>query len=291
MRRSSLLLGASAVVASVALTACGAHDVSGSAIGSNGVAAQGGSTATGGQIRTMDDLANAVGSDVNHKNSVHLTMSADLPGAGSMSGSGDASFAQPVSEQLTMSAQGMQIKMILLDNAFYMDVPELQQATGKPWLKIDGSGNDPVDQAFGSMIKLTQQNADPSQILTQLEGAGTLQSTTQETVDGQATTHYKVQVDVNKMIAKQTDPTTKQLLQQAQAHGMGNYPVDVWLANSDNLPVKMQVVTPTADATGSATQVTMTMNFTNWGEPVHITAPPADQVGSFSDIPGMSGGH
>jgi hypothetical protein len=32
---------------------------------------------------------------------------------------------------------------------------------------------------------------------------------------------------------------------------------------------------------GGAQQVALTANYTNWGQPVSITAPPADQVGSL----------
>jgi hypothetical protein len=50
---------------------------------------------------------------------------------------------------------------------------------------------------------------------------------------------------------------------------------DVWL-NSDNLPVRIAF---SENVAGAKTSITMT--YRQWGAPVSIQAPPADQIGAL----------
>ena len=47
---------------------------------------------------------------------------------------------------------------------------------------------------------------------------------------------------------------------------------DIWL-DGDARPVKLAM---------SSSEYSLDLHFSKWGEPVHVTAPPASQVGSFS---------
>jgi hypothetical protein len=52
---------------------------------------------------------------------------------------------------------------------------------------------------------------------------------------------------------------------------------DVWI-NSTNLPIRV-AFTENVTRAGTATKVTVDMTYTQWGAPVRIQAPPADQIG------------
>ncbi len=70
-------------------------------------------------------------------------------------------------------------------------------------------------------------------------------------------------------------------MQEAISSGMKDFPVELWV-NGDDLPVRMSIDMPTADPTsGKSVPVKFQVDYSKWGEPVDIQAPPADQVGEF----------
>jgi hypothetical protein len=86
-------------------------------------------------------------------------------------------------------------------------------------------------------------------------------------------------VDVQKMIATMGTGMSASEQQAMSALGVRSMPFDIWV-DSDNLPVKITTKTTTSGLTGSgASEVDMTVTYTNWGESLNIQAPPADQVG------------
>ena len=48
------------------------------------------------------------------------------------------------------------------------------------------------------MVSSIKQNADPSQMIKNLEAGGTLTGTDTEQLNGQATTHYKITVNIEQ---------------------------------------------------------------------------------------------
>jgi hypothetical protein len=101
-----------------------------------------------------------------------------------------------------------------------------------------------------------------------------------ETIDGVATTHYRVTVDKADALSKAT-PKQRELLQRllrlAGQRGVDAEPntVDVWVGD-DGLVRRM---TQKLGALGS-----VTTTFSDFGAPVHIEAPPADQTVDFSEL-------
>jgi hypothetical protein len=286
MRAKSLLVSGAVLVSLGLLAGCGTT-VSGSptAAGASTGGTQGGAgSQLGAQVRTVADLSDLVGSSVQQATTAQVKMVSS-----SSTTTGSIKFGNPVSAKMTINsaaANGMpaeQEQMILVDNIFYMDIPGLSDVTpGKSWFKIDPSDTaDPMNALFGSLIDSIKQNADPSQQLKALEAGGTLTGSDTEQLNGQPTTHYKITVNIDKMIANQSDATTKQLLTLAQQKGLTDYPVEMWL-NSNGLPVQMTIDMPSISGAGSAGAGGLsTITYSNWGDPVTIAAPPADQVGSL----------
>jgi hypothetical protein len=282
MRAKSLLAGAALMVGLGVLTGCGGS-ITGSptAAGSSGGDQGGAGSQLGSQVKTVSDLSNLVGNKVEQATTVQVTMK-----SATSTTTGSIKFGDPLAEKMNITAPTGNEQVLLVNNIFYMQIPSLAQVTGKPWIKVDPSDpSNPANQFFGSLVSSIKQNADPTQMLKNLEAGGTLNSTDTEQLNGQATTHYKITVNVSKMIANQTDPTMKQLLTMAEQAGLHDYPVEVWL-DSHDLPVQSTINMP---GLGAGTGGLMTMTYSNWGAPVTITPPPDDQVGSMPTMPTTGG--
>lgn len=283
MRAKSLMVGAAMVAGVGVLAGCtssvaGSPTVAGS--GGGGSSQGGAGSQLGSQVKTVSDLSNLVGSSVEQATTVQVTMKS---GVGTTTGS--IKFGDPVAEKMTLDTPNGTEQVLLVDNVFYMQIPGMQDLTNKPWIKIDTSdSSNPANQIFAALVSSIKENADPSQMIKNLEAGGTLTGTDTAQLNGQSTTHYKITVDIDKMIANQTDPTMKQLLGMAEQQGLKNYPVEVWL-DSHGLPVQTTIDMPAlSGAPGSGGVSTIT--YTDWGAPVTIAAPPADQVGT---MPSMGG--
>lgn len=282
--RSKLLLVAGVGAAIVALSACGPNNVAGSATpqGGSGAASQsqGASGGDSQKISTVADLGALVQHNASQKNSVHVQMDMSIPGAGAISAQGDMKFAGAQSAvQMTMNVPGAgAMQMVVVDGNFYMKLPAALAASDKPWVKIDVSGNDALSKSLGSTANLADQT-DPTQLIDKIKSAGTITNTTHEQLNGEDTTHYSINVDVKKMADSMASTDSEKAgLSQLGATTM---PFDIWV-NSDNLPVKIVTKVAFPDpTTGKSSQVSMTALYTNWGQPVTVTAPPADQVGTL----------
>jgi hypothetical protein len=270
MRKIAAL--ASALALTVSLAACG-DKTAGSAQGDNGNEA----------ATNLVALAKQVGDRTAESNSAHMVFTG---GAGGMQvkGEGDLKLGgsdPAISMNMDAGAQG-QMGMVFLDGVLYIKLPAGMVPSDKPWIKIDSKDkSNPMAQALGSLTDQMRQNADPRLALEQFQEAGTIESSAQEDLNGEETTHYKIKVDVEKLAANQQDPTLKKAMQDAIESGLKDFPVELWL-NGDDLPVRMIVEMPTADPTsGKSVPVKVQVDYSKWGEPVTIEAPPADQVGDF----------
>ena len=280
MRAKSLVVGAALLAGLGALAGC-TSSVAGSPTAASGGGSKGGAgSQLGSQVKTVSDLSNLVGNSVEQATTVQVSMKS---GVGTTTGS--IKFGDPIAEKMTLNTPNGSEQVLLVDNVFYMQIPGMQDLTNKPWIKIDpNDSSNPAAQIFSAFVNSIKENADPSQMIKNLEAGGTLTGTDTVQLNGQSTTHYKITVDIDKMIADQTDPTMKQLLGMAEQQGLKNYPVEVWL-DGHGLPVQTTIDMPAlSGAPGSGGVSTVT--YSDWGAPVSISAPPADQVGT---MPGTGG--
>lgn len=283
--RSKTLLVAGAAAAMLALAGCG-PTITGSATpqgpqhgSATGQADGGGSTAAS----TVADLGAAVRHTTSQHDSVHVTMVMSVPDLGSINSSGDLTFGPSLAGHLTMAVPSLgNMETVLVNGTMYVKLPSgLAGAlgeTGKPWTKFDLGGDDPLSQSLGSTADLAGQ-ADPTQLLQQIAAAGTITKVTHDTVNGVPATHYQITVDVAKMAAGKSGDAFEQ--QELEQLGVGTLPFDIWV-DADNLPLR--IVTHIAYSeltTDRPEQVTMTIDYSDWGKQVTITAPPASQVGSL----------
>lgn len=262
-------------VAMVAVAGC-STSVSGRA-DPIGAASQGG----GAQIASVADLGAVVQHNAVAKNSVHVEASINVPGEGALTATGDMTFGNDTaSGQLDMNLPGLgQFTIVVIGTSVYMKLPAdmLSQLSNgsadKPWVRV------PLDGAASASLGSTANLAgemDPTHMIAEIKSAGTISQVSRETIDGVPTTHYAIDVNVAKLAQTMTDnPLEEQNLSRVTVPSV---PFDLWV-NSQDLPIRI-VSTMFLNATASAQpqQVTTTTNYSQWGEQVSISAPPADQV-------------
>lgn len=140
----------------------------------------------------------------------------------------------------------------------------------KPWTKNAGESKE---------IAAALKQADPRLALKMFSDVGALKQVGTETVDGISATHYSVTVELAK-VAKQ-HPELADILNVLIQNGVKTQNVQLWV-DSQKRPVRisMSAQLPNPANSGSTINSTQSVDFTDWGVPVTIQAPPADQVGN-----------
>lgn len=253
------------------------------------VAACGGSKHVSGTTTTSSDAAGVVRAAVEKTEkagSEHLDIVAATKAAGqpvTVAGSGDFDSPKRVGSMtatIDLASIKAQLREVMSGTTVYVSAPQLFSAflpAGKTWLKIDLAT---AGKTLGLSTAVFAVQ-DPSSALTQLKAVTGLQEIGTATVGGVQTTHYRGRIDTTKLPAAQ-----KGALDQA---GTTFGPYDVWVG-SDGYVHKMRVVT-TSTAAGQSARTTATATLSKFGEPVHVTIPPAAQTADASkiSIPGLSG--
>jgi len=261
MRKAGIALSTFALA--VTLSACG---------GNGG----GTSSDTSAGAAQLVALAKSIGDETSKANSAHMTITADaagqkINGAGDMKfGTADAAIAMDMT-----TAQGS-VSMVFVEGLLYMKLPR-ELVPGKPWVRIDPNSGSMLAKALGSLNESLSRNADPRAALKEFENSGEVTTSKNEELDGKKTTHYTITVDVRKMADNQTDPAQKKAMQNAIAGGMTDFPVDVWVDEA-GLPARFAMNAPAPDGKGGLTSVRMRVDYTDWGKPLDIAPPPADQT-------------
>jgi LppX/LprAFG-like lipoprotein len=251
------LVGAVAVVATLGVAGCGsAADISG---------AQGASLNRSGFAAAVTDATQQM-------HSVHVSGTFTVQGQ-HVAMTGDSAFGDQTltgasgAFRVTLPSMGT-LEARLVGGVLYVNAARLGlgQVGGKPWLKVDLS--DPSNP-LGAMFGKITDNLGPGQLLTTLKSLSTVRSLGDETVDGVAATHYRLTVDTAKL-GSALGLDQSQLGQHASLPKTVSY--DVWVDASAR-PVKVSLTTSAG---------AMELHFSRWNEPVHVQAPPASQVSTFS---------
>jgi hypothetical protein len=158
------------------------------------------------------------------------------------------------------------------DYVLYLQMPQLsaQLPAGKHWIQLDvsklgkASGLDLSKLMSGSQFQ-------PSDILSLLKDEGaTVRNLGSATVDGTATTHYRVTIDTAK--ALQAKGLTSPLLAAAASTLPASIPANVWIGK-DGLVRRVQL-----DLAAAQGRMAMTMNLSDYGTDVPVAAPPSSDV-------------
>jgi hypothetical protein len=136
---------------------------------------------------------------------------------------------------------------------------------GKTWVEFDAASS------FGPFAVDTN----PGDLLASLTAiAGSVRKLGTGTVRGVPVTEYQVNIDPAKAAAKVPSGRRASFSQMFQSLGKAAIPVDVWV-DGQNLVRQFQLSLP---------QLTVTIDFYDFGVPVKVSAPPAAQVANLSQI-------
>jgi hypothetical protein len=196
--------------------------------------------------------------------------------------------------QLTFAASGAAgsvlgggLVMRSVAGVVYMQLPpSLEGVMGLPagaeWMSI------PLPK-FGAQSPIGGAGqTDPTQMLASLEAVSSNVTTVgTATIRGVATTHYHALLDLGKAIDTAKVPASlRSTLQQmlGKLGGMSSIPVDVWVDGAGRMRRLSETTTlPSAGA------FTTTMDLYDFGVPVNVQAPPADQVAQLPSLGSLGG--
>lgn len=283
MRKTALAAGAFALA--IALGACSGGEEGGTA-NPAGDAGNAGTSLFG----NTEELVAAASEKTEQSNSSKFTIEMTMGGQ-TIKGNGQARYdGANTAMALTMDTGGQSIEMRLVDKAMYLKLPEAARAQmgGKTWVEISPDGKDPLSKQLGSSFDQMSENSDPRKTLDYIQRAGTITNSEKTQLDGQEVTHYNIDLDFKKIAeefgAGQVTPEQAKQL----ADKVGKLPMELWL-NSDNLPVQVSMnldkVMQAAGAPAGQGGAKMVMKYSDWGQPVDVQAPPADQVGKMPSMP------
>ncbi len=176
--------------------------------------------------------------------------------------------------------------------------PQVASALGaKPWVKVD---LDQLGQAVGVDFNVMFQASfgDATQALQFLRGSGAdMVKVGRDQVRGEAVTHYRGTVDVDKAAAA-ASPEQQQTYQKLGQLFAQPLPVEVWIDGEERLrkmtySVDLAALTLPPQATAGQNP-TGTCSFTvelfDFGAPVSVTVPAAEQVTDFAQLFAAAGG-
>jgi hypothetical protein len=173
------------------------------------------------------------------------------------------------------------IDEVLDGTTIYMKSPLFADGLpkGKTWLKLDLAK---VGASKGiDFSALLSQN--PAQALAQLESSGSVKKVGDETIDGVETTHYTGRIDPKKL------PQGAKI----QALTGAKYaPYDLWIGKDDGYVRRMRLGYSLLPAGATKREaIEMTMNFSDFGKPVSVSVPSADDSydATSASIGGLTG--
>jgi hypothetical protein len=269
LRRGAVAL---AGVLALGLSACGDDAGGGTTSPSEGTSQESG-------VKALEAVQLAAQSS-QQKSTASFTMDMDMTmGAqkmpmtaeGQIDGAKDA-----VKLEISMEVPGqgaMKLQEIVVGNTIYMTgIPGMP---AKQWVKLSleelgaaaggaganlGAGSDPTDQ-----LKLLTQVSDD------------VKEDGRETVNGVETTKYTGTIDLEKAAAASGAEAADlaKVKEQYEKLGLKKIPFSIYI-DDENLPARMEMSMSGQVTTAGTTekmQMSSTMDFTNWGEPVKITAP------------------
>lgn len=214
---------------------------------------------------------------------VHMSVVMTVPGAGQVTASGGGAIdftnnaaTMHFTYQGIPTLSGMTMTMLYTGGNIYLSMPQISEILpGKSWIDASTGGSSvaPGSNNPAAMFQMLQAQGDTVTPL----GASV--------VNGQATQGYHVVISaasIQQAIAKEKVPGA--LAQEIQGmFGSSSISMDVYVGDANKMLVRV-VVDMSMSVAGKSVVAKATEDTSNYGVPVNVTAPPADQVVSLSDF-------
>ena len=227
--------------------------------------------ATSGTTITQANFAEVIGDSQAKAKSAHVDMTIGVGGQ-EIEAEGDVAVGKTIADSaMTMTmdmGSSMKLDMRLVDETMYMNMGAM---TENKFLKIDlNDQSNPFAKQYGQIM----DQMDPTKQMEQFKDAVTSfeKKGEPQTIDGVEAQPYVVTVDTTKNAAFKDLP-------EASKSQVPDTIVYTMYVGSDDLLRRMEF-----EIAGSKS----TMNYSKWGEPVDIKAPPADQI-SDKDLSQLGG--
>lgn len=184
-----------------------------------------------------------------------------------------------------VTQNGSTAEFVLADKVMYLKMPFLSGMLpgGKQWMKVDlaAAAKKAGTSSLGSFGQV-----DPQQWLQQLLASTDTKKVGTDTVQGEQMTHYRTTIDPAKALSKVPAAQRAALQKAMKQIGMSSVPVDVWV-DGKGLLRRESLSLDYGQGLGNAT-MKLTFDMHDFGEPVNVEVPPADQV--FDALSALNGG-
>ncbi|MEV7566384.1 hypothetical protein [Streptomyces tanashiensis] len=183
-----------------------------------------------------------------------------------------------------------QMRMIMLDDAMYMDMGAAQAAEmdGKRWMKLDmkAAAEASGDKALQKQMTggLDSMNQDPAQQLALLLDSPDLKHIGAEKVNGMETQHYKGTLSFEQMLkANESSKLLSKadhdkLIANVKKTGLKGYDTEFWVTE-DGYPARMDI-----GMTMAAGTMQVRADYTDYGTEIAVQAPPAKETVDLFDM-------
>jgi hypothetical protein len=175
------------------------------------------------------------------------------------------------------------VETVIDGQQIYVKLPPGVLPGGTPWFKLDlAAAGRQGGINLGSLSQL-QQQADPTQILAYLKGAtDDAREVGEEDVRGESTTHYRSEIDLRRA-ADSLPAESRPAIEEAIATlGTSTFPLDAWIDDGGRLRRMEFSVDP--DGTGPSAPGSVQMELFDFGVPVNVQPPPANQVTDITQL-------
>jgi hypothetical protein len=233
-------------------------------------------------------LVQAVSTATARSGSVRFTTDMFVGGV-QTKGQGQARATGATALTMTMDFFGDPMEMRLVGQDLFAKVPDAARAdvgTDKPWVRINPDGTDPFSQVLGgSLTQVVAQN-DSARTIEQIRRAGTLVKSEHTQLAGRSATHYWIDVELAKLGGELPAGVDAAVVKQLQGK-VSKLDLELWLddgARPEQVLIDLSPMLAAAGApAGSGAKITT--DYSAWGAPVDVEAPPPDQVGSITTPP------
>jgi hypothetical protein len=239
-----------------------------------------------GNASAQEAVANAAAQTMNSQ-SADMSMSIDVSILGmheNVSANGAMDFAHKVGTMtMTIPVNGQQYteQEIMDGSTVYVNIGGLGGglAPAKPW----------VSENVGQLGNSSGLNTlDPTSMLRQLQTAGgTVTSLGQTTYDGTSVTEYAATLPASAMMGE-IGKLPSSLQQGVSGLNLPDMHMNIYVTQ-DHLLKALSVPSYSVSFSGQTMSMDMTMVLSNYGIPVNVTPPPADQVQPLSQLGGGLG--
>ncbi|GAA4621754.1 hypothetical protein [Saccharopolyspora hordei] len=175
------------------------------------------------------------------------------------------------------------LRLSIVDGTGYLQTPLARPAPDKPWLRITPGAGDFGSKLLTPALDQVQEAVDPRATFSGVERATRIHSSAPDQVDGKPTTRYQLRIITAQAADTATDPQQRTRYRKAADAGEPEVEYQLWLDEA-GLPARFAA----SGQVAQAGQVSLTSTYRDWGTPVEVQAPPADEVGVFEEGPAQA---